>query len=157
MSRKFIWVFLVAVVLMLPRSVHAQANFCDSVTGPSSGTAVVNASLTFKVCLGPNDINGIPLTSVTGWTVYDSFAGNFPVSTALTLTKGAVSTVTGLTFWSGPWVAPATVGAHSLQATATGSNSTGSAAESAKSTPFVLTLSPVPAPPAAPVKVFVGP
>lgn len=144
---------LLAVFSLLPGVVHAQAaNYCDTLVTPAPGTAVAGSTLPMQVCLGPNDVNGVPLASVTGWTVYDN-----GVSTALTLTKGATSTVTGLTLWSGPWIAPGTPSTHTLQVTATGTNSSGQAKESPKSNPFVLTLSAAPAAPAAPVKLSVGP
>lgn len=142
---------LTAILLLASTAAQAQASYCDQ-PQPGTGSAVAGSTLTLKACLGPNDANGVPIVSVSGWTVYDN-----TVSTALSLTKGATSMVSGLTLWSGTWIAPPMPGIHTLEVTDTSTNSSGVAKESPKSAPFVLTLSAAPAGSAAPVKLSVGP
>lgn len=142
-------VLLCLLLLLLPRLVSAQTHPCD-LPAPPSGTAVAGSTMALSACLPPNDINGVPITSVTGWTVYDN-----GVSTSLTLTKGTTSAASGLTRWAGPWIAPSQPGSHAIEVTATGSNSSGTAKESPKSAPFSLALSAAPASPTAPVKLAI--
>jgi hypothetical protein len=146
--------FCVLVFLALPAVTQAQTNPCDTPgTTPPSGTAVVNSTISLSACLAPTATDGTPLVVITGWTIYDN-----GVSTALAMTKGATSTVTNLSQFTGNWIVPATTGTHTLQVTATGANCvigpTCNAKESAKSNPFALTVNPVPAGPVAPVGFF---
>jgi hypothetical protein len=131
---------LLSVLLLLPAAVQAQTHYCDT-TPPTSGTGTVGVALTIQACASPNDTNGNPVT-VTGWTLYDNAVG-----TAVTMTKGTTSPVSGKTVYAGSYTPP-TAGSHSLQTTATGN-----AKESAKSTPFLLAVSLPPAAPVAPTNL----
>jgi hypothetical protein len=143
---------LAAVLLLLPAIVQAQTHQCDLATTPTTLSATINQPLNFSACLPPLMADGSPIVTVTGWTIYDN-----GVSTAVALTKGTTAPVSGKTLYSGPWIAPATAGAHVLQLTATGANASGTAKESPKSVPFTLTLALPPASnPQAPDHVVVA-
>lgn len=116
------------VAICLPARVFAQANPCDT-AAPTSGTAVTGQALTLTVCQSLKDANGNPATP-TGFAVYDNGTRTTP-----TFTAGAPSTVSGLTPYSTSITAAATASVHTYQVAAV--NAQG---ESAKSTPFVLTV-----------------
>jgi hypothetical protein len=131
---------LVLTLLSIPALVHAQTNYCDT-TPPTSGNGTVGTPMTVSACAGPNDTNGNPVT-ITSWTLYDGGTGS-----TIAMTKGATSTTSGLTVYTGTYT-PASTGSHTLQITATGN-----AKESVKSTAFLLSVSLPPAAPTAPTKL----
>lgn len=149
-GKTLVFLGVLAVLFLLPRSASAQTHVCDG-PRPTQLSTVAGKTMTLRACLDGKDVNGVPLASVTAWTVYDN-----GVSTALTLTKGATtSTVSGKSEWSGPWIAPIIPGVHTMQVTATGTNAAGTAIESQKSAPFALTLTPAPAASTAPTGLVV--
>ncbi len=120
----------VCVVFVLMASLaQAQTHPCD-MPGPTSGTATPGQMMTLSACHSGKDANGNTIV-ITGWALYDNATRTTP-----TLIKGTTSATSGLSIYTLALTAPATIGLHTYQLAAIDA-----AGESAKSSPFVLTVS----------------
>lgn len=116
-------------LLLLATPAFAQTHYCDA-TQPTSGTGVAGQTLTISECSDNKDTNG-NATVITGGFLYDN-----GVKTAITLTPGSVSTVSGKQLYTATYTVPATAGLRTLQTSF--QNASG---ESAKGNSFALTVS----------------
>lgn len=115
-------------ILAVPALLHAQPHYCDT-TPPTSGTAVVGATLTVSACDSGKDSTGTVNITPTGWKLYDNGVG-----TTIAMTKGTTSSVSGKTVYTGSYTVPTTPATHSLQTSALLGTT-----EGAKSGTFTLT------------------
>lgn len=120
---------LLATLLFLLCSspLYAQTHYCDQAQ-PTTGTAIVGASVTVRHCNDGKDSTGTVPVTPTAFRVYVDGTG-----AAITMTKGTTSATSGKSDYTGTITAPA-AGVHTIQTTAVAGT-----AEGAKSNTFTLT------------------
>jgi opacity protein-like surface antigen len=117
-----------ALLLLATPAMAQAAHYCDTVQ-PTSGNGVAGQVLTISQCSDNKDTNGNATTLTGGW-LYDNGS-----KTAITLTPGTVSTVSGKQVYTSTYTVPASAGLRTLQTSF--QNASG---ESAKGNSFALTV-----------------
>jgi hypothetical protein len=127
---------LTAAILLSATRVFAQTAPCDAVAA-TSGSIVAGQPMTILACLADPP----PSSPITGWALYDG-----TVRTPITMVADTVvSTLGNGRQYSATLTAPSAVAVHTITLAAI--NATG---EGLASSPFALTVLPVPPPPVPP-------